>query len=172
MGGCARAPAHVVRKVIADPLAFAHNVRVTGVPELSARLRGVVDALPLAPGMRVLEVGGAPGAAARAVAAAVGPTGHVMVLDRSRTGIDLTERACRPEIEAGVLSTLCAPVERFELPAGVPLFDVAFACRVGALDGRHPKLYADAIARLRRALVPGGILYVDTGDPLTAIPLD
>lgn len=141
------------------------------MPELSARLQNVVDALPLAPGMRVLEVGGAPGAAARAVAAKVGPTGHVLVLDRSQTGIELTERACRPEMDAGTLSTLCEPVEAFELPEGVPLFDLAFACRVGALDGRHPKLYNEAISRLRRAIVPGGVLYVDTGDPLTPIPL-
>ncbi|WP_211217056.1 hypothetical protein [Agromyces italicus] len=66
---------------------------------------------------------------------------------------------------------MCAPVEEFGLPAGVPLFDIAFACRVGALDGRHPKLYPDAITRLRRAVVPGAVLYVDTGNPLTAIPL-
>jgi ubiquinone/menaquinone biosynthesis C-methylase UbiE len=141
------------------------------VTEISPRLQRVVDALPLAPGMRVLEVGGAPGAAARAVAAKVGPDGHVLVIDRSRTGIDLTRRACHREIDAGMLSTWCGPVEEFELPAGVPLFDIAFACRVGALDGRHPQLYTEAIARLGRSVVPGGVLYVDTGDPLTAIPL-
>lgn len=101
----------------------------------------------------------------------VGPAGHVLVLDRSQTGIAQTRRACRREIDAGTLSTLCAPVEEFGLPAGVPLFDIAFACRVGALDGRHPKLYPDAITRLRRAVVPGAVLYVDTGNPLTAIPL-
>jgi len=35
---------------------------------LSARLLRVVDALPLSPGVRVLEIGGAPGAAAGEVA--------------------------------------------------------------------------------------------------------
>lgn len=131
----------------------------------------VVDALPLRPGLRVLEVGGAPGAAAQEVAVRVGPTGHVLVLDRSLAGIKRTRAACRAEIDVGVVSTLCAPVEDFALPADTTLFDLAFACRVGALDGRHPQLYARAMRNLAAAVVPGGILYVDTGDPLTAIPL-
>lgn len=138
---------------------------------LSPRLLRVVDALPLAAGMRVLEIGGAPGAAARAVAARVGAAGHVLVLDRSATGIEATRRAGADEIAAGRLSTLLAPVEDFALPTGVPPFDLAFACRVGALDGRHPRLYDDAIACIRRALTPTGRLYVDSGDPLREIPL-
>lgn len=142
------------------------------MPELSPRLRRVVDALPLRPGLRVLEVGGAPGAAAREVAARVGPTGHVLVLDRSATGVERTREACAALVEEGRLSTLCAPVEDFALPPGVAPFDLAFACRVGALDGRHPRLRDAALAHLRAALVPGGVLHVDTGDPLTAVPLD
>lgn len=138
---------------------------------LSPRLLEVVDALPLRPGMRVLEVGGAPGAAAREVARRVGPGGHVLVLDRSPTGIAQTRSACADEIAAGTLSTLCASVESFELPEGVAPFDLAFACRVGALDGRHPALYGAAVKRLRSALVPGAALWVDTGAPLTRIPL-
>ena len=138
---------------------------------LSARLLRVVDALPLAAGMRVLEIGGAPGAAAREVAARVGPEGHVLVLDRSRTGVEQTMRTCAEAIAAGMLSTQCAPVEDLALEPGVDLFDLAFACRVGALDGRHPKLYAAALDRIRRALTPEGRLFVDTGDPLREIPL-
>jgi SAM-dependent methyltransferase len=140
--------------------------------DLSPRLRRVVDALPLRPGLRVLEVGGAPGAAAREVAARVGPGGHVLVLDRSRAGIGRTREACRAQVKAGLLSTLCAPVEDFALPDGVAPFDLAFACRVGALDGRHPDLRAAALACLRAALVPGGVLHVDTGDPLASVRLD
>ena len=139
--------------------------------ELSLLLRRVIDALPLEPGMRVLEIGGAPGAAAREVAARVGPHGHVLVLDRSETGIRRTRENCMAEVTSGTLSTICAPVEDFELESGTPLFDLAFACRVGALDGRHPRLYAPALANIRKALIPNGRLYVDTGSPLTAIPL-
>lgn len=47
---------------------------------LSARLADIVDALPLTPGLRMLEIGGAPGAAAKAVAARIG-AGHILVID-------------------------------------------------------------------------------------------
>jgi len=138
---------------------------------LSARLLGVVDALPLRPGLRVLEIGGAPGAAAREVASRVGPSGHVLVLDRSPAGIALTRTSCAELVDSGVLSTLCAPVEDFALDADTPLFDLAFACRVGALDGRHPALYEAALRCIRFAVRPGGALYVDTGDPLRRFDL-
>lgn len=137
----------------------------------SDRLLRVVDALPLGPGMRVLEVGGAPGAAAREVAARVRPNGHVLVIDRSTAGIRRTRANCREEIAAGLLSTLCAPVEDFTLGHEILPFDLAFACRVGALDGRHPRLYAAALANIGRAVAPGGTLYIDTGSPLTAVQL-
>jgi hypothetical protein len=110
--------------------------------DLSPRLRAVVDALPLRPGLRVLEVGGAPGAAAREVAARVGPDRHVLVLDRSRTGIDRTWEVCRAQVGAGLLSTLRAPVEDFVLPSGVAPFDLAFAagwgCSTGGTRARTP----------------------------------
>lgn len=138
---------------------------------LSPRLRRVVDALPLQRGMRVLEIGGAPGAAAREVAAIVGATGHVMVVDRSARAIALTEAACAEEMASGTLSVLRAPVEDFALPPGTQPFDLAFACRVGALDGRHPRLYEPALRNIALALTPQGRLFVDTGDPLDEIPL-
>ena len=138
---------------------------------LSARLLAAVDALPLHPGMRVLEIGGAPGAAAREVARRIAPDGHILVLDRSAAGIELTRENCSAEIEAGLLSTLCAPVEDFALPPGVGPFDLAFACRVGALDGRHPGLYDSAIRAIRHAVTDEGALFVDTGDPLRRVAL-
>lgn len=138
---------------------------------LSLRLRGVVDALPLRPGLRVLEIGGAPGAAARAVAREVGPAGRVLVVDRSPMGIAATHRSCEDEIAAGTLSTLCASVEDFTLPSDIALFDIAFACRVGALDGRHPKLFDAALRCIAQALTPTGRLFIDTGNPLTEITL-
>lgn len=138
---------------------------------LSPRLLRVVDALPIAAGTRVLEIGGAPGAAAREVAARVGPNGHVLVLDRSTNGVARTRSACADLIDAGLLSTLCADVEGLVLPAGTASFDVAFACRVGALDGRHPHLQDAAIERVARALTPDGRLFVDTGSPLREITL-
>lgn len=137
---------------------------------LSDRLLRVVDALPLRPGLRVLEIGGAPGAAAREVASRVGPRGHVLVVDRSRAGIERTRQNCAEYVTSGVLSMLCAPVENFTLEPGTEPFDIAFACRVGALDGRHPRLYEPAVRAIRRALTPSGSLYIDTGDPLRLVP--
>ena len=72
--------------------------------ELSPRLAEIVDALPLKPGMRVLEIGGAPGAAARAVCQRIDPDGHILVIDRSAKGIALIERNAKAEIEAGLIS--------------------------------------------------------------------
>lgn len=62
---------------------LGHDMSAT----LSARLLRVVEALPLSPGVRVLEIGGAPGASVVEVARRVALTGHVLVLDRSPTGI-------------------------------------------------------------------------------------
>lgn len=133
---------------------------------LSDRLLRVVDALPLEPGLRVLEVGGAPGAAAREVARRVGPTGHVLLIDRSAKGVDRTRRAAAQEIAAGVLSVREVAVEEVSLAKGEAPFDLAFACRVGVLDGRHPAKHDQAVAALRAVLAPGGAILVDTGSPL------
>jgi len=51
-------------------------------------------------------------------------------------------------------------------------YDLAFAVRVGALDGRHPRAGRIALQRLRAALVPGGRLYVDGGEPLRVVRLE
>jgi hypothetical protein len=40
-------------------------------------------------------------------------------------------------------------------------FDLVFAVRVGALDGRHPAAERKAFARIAAALAPGGRLFVD-----------
>jgi hypothetical protein len=59
----------------------------------------------------------------------------------------------------------------FELKHGEKLFDLAFAIRVGALDGRHPELQEEAIARIARALNDRGRLFIDGGNPLKEIRL-
>jgi cyclopropane fatty-acyl-phospholipid synthase-like methyltransferase len=136
---------------------------------LSPRLAAIVDALPLKAGMRVLEVGGAPGTAARAVAERVGADGHVLVIDRSPKGVAQIERLAAAEIAAGLLAVRCVAVEDFELEPGERPYDLAFAVRVGALDGRHPRAGELALPRLRAALVPKGRIYVDGGDPLREV---
>ena len=138
---------------------------------LSPRLAEIVDALPLRPGMRVLEIGGAPGAAARAVVQRIGD-GHVLVIDRSAKGVAMVERLAAAEIAAGRMSVRCVAAEDFELAPEEAAYDLAFAIRVGALDGRHPRTGEQARRRIAAALVPGGKLLVDGGDPLREIELD
>ncbi len=137
---------------------------------LSPRLAEIVDALPLRPGMRVLEIGCGPGAAARAVARRIGD-GHVLAVDRSAKAVEQARAGSADEIAAGRLSVRGAAVEEFELQPGEAPYHIAFAIRVGALDGRHPEAEQQALRRIAAALVPGGRLFVDGGDPLREIPL-
>jgi hypothetical protein len=46
---------------------------------------------------------------------------------------------------------------------------LAFAVRVGALDGRHPEAGRRALERLGQALVKGGKLFINGGDPIREI---
>lgn len=138
--------------------------------ELSDRLRAVVDALPLHRGIRVLEIGCGPGAAAREVARRIGP-GHVLGIDRSAAAIAQALAGSRAGIDAGALGFRHVRVEDFLLDEDEAPFDLAFAVRVGALDGRHPEAGQLAVARLRTALAPAGRLFVDGGDPLREVPL-
>lgn len=133
---------------------------------LSPRLLAIVEALPLRAVMRVLEIGGTPGAAARAVARQLGD-GHIMVIDRSAVGVAQIRTNAAVEIGAGLLSVRCVAVEDFSLRPD----DLAFGIRVGALDGRHPGAGAPALQRVARALTPQGRLFIDGGDPLREIPL-
>lgn len=138
---------------------------------LSARLASIVDALPLEPGMRVVEIGCGPGAAARAVAQRVGPGGHVLAVDRSARAVEQVLRTAGDLIAAGRLSVRVAAAEDLELARDEARYDLAFAVRVGALDGRFPEAGERALRRLRHVLVPGGRLFIDGGDPLRAIDL-
>ncbi|QGK70617.1 methyltransferase domain-containing protein [Allosaccharopolyspora coralli] len=141
-------------------------------PALSPRLARIVDALALRPGMRVLEIGGAPGTAARAVAEHVGPDGQVLVIDRSAKGVAEIQRLAAAEVAAHRMSVRCVAAEDFELQPGEAAYDLAFAVRVGAFDGRHPQAGLRARRRIREALVPGGRLLIDGGDPLREVALD
>jgi SAM-dependent methyltransferase len=137
---------------------------------LSPRLAALVAALPLAPGMRVLEIGCGPGAAARAAAARLGD-GHLVAIDRSPRAIALARAGSAAEIAAGRLTFACVAAEDFVLAPGAPRFDLAFGFRVGALDGRHPAAGSAALARIAAALAPGAPLLIDGGDPLRPLPL-
>ena len=137
---------------------------------LSRRLAELVDALPLWRGIRVLEIGCGPGAAAREVARRIGD-GHILAIDRSAEAVRQAIAGSSEEIRSGRMSVRQAAVEDFELHQGEKLFNLAFGIRVGSLDGRHPELERRALQRLAQALTPDGKLFIDGGDPLREVEL-
>jgi cyclopropane fatty-acyl-phospholipid synthase-like methyltransferase len=140
------------------------------VSSLSPRLAEAVDALPLQPGMRVLEVGCGPGAMLREIATRVAP-GFALGVDRSEAAVRQATTGCADEIARGILEVRRSAIEDFELEPGEAPYDLAVALRVGALDGRHPDLEARALARIGAALTADGILYLDGGAPLRTVAL-
>jgi protein-L-isoaspartate O-methyltransferase len=138
--------------------------------ELSPRLAEIVDALPLAPHARVLEIGCGPGAAARAVAARL-DTGHILAIDRSAKAVTQARANCAEEIASGRMSVRQAAAEAFALEPGEAPFDIVFAIRVGAFDGRHPAAGQKARTRIAAALAPGGRMFIDGGQPLLEVSM-
>lgn len=123
---------------------------------LSARLAAIVDALPIEPHSRVLEIGCGPGAAARAVAARL-TTGHILAIDRSAKAVHQAAAG----VDGKRMSVRRVAVEDFVLEPGEEPFDLVFAVRVGALDGRHPEAGRTAMRRIAAATAPGARLFVD-----------
>ena len=139
--------------------------------KLSPRLAAIVEALPLRPGLRILEIGCGTGAVARAIVPRIGD-GHILAIDRSAKAIQQAKKASTKEIASGRLSVRQVAAEDLELEDEEALYDIAFAIRVGALDGRHPQKGALALPRIAKVLVKTGRLFIDGGNPLQEIPLD
>ncbi|HYU85573.1 MAG TPA: class I SAM-dependent methyltransferase, partial [Kribbellaceae bacterium] len=118
--------------------------------DLSPRLAEIVDALPVTPRARVLEIGCGPGTAARAVAARL-TTGHILAIDRSAKAIAQAEATSAVEIASGRMSVRHVAAQDFVLEPGEAPFDIVFAVRVGALDGRHPEAGRRALERIAEA---------------------
>lgn len=126
----------------------------------SPRIAAAIAVLPLRPDMRVLEIGCGPGVAARAISRLL-TTGRIVAIDRSAKAIAQAVAGSAEELATGRLEFRQAAVEDFVLNSGEAPFDLAFAMRVGALDGRHPDLEQRALARLKAALKPDGLLCID-----------
>lgn len=137
---------------------------------LSPRLAAIVNALPLQSHSRVIEIGCGPGAAARAVAARL-TTGHILAIDRSATAIAQAEAAAVDEIRSGRMSVRRVAAEDFVLQTQEEPYDVVFAVRVGALDGRHPETGQRVLQRIAGATKADARLFIDGGDPLRELPI-
>jgi cyclopropane fatty-acyl-phospholipid synthase-like methyltransferase len=118
----------------------------------------------------VLEIGCGPGAVARAVAEQL-TTGHILAIDRSSAAIDQLKARSKDQIASGRLSARRVAVEDFALADDEEPFDLVFAIRVGALDGRHPEAGKAAIARIAAATHPHARLLIDGGQPLRELPI-
>lgn len=138
--------------------------------QLSSRLRAIVDALPVRPGMRVLEIGCGTGAAARELSKRVGG-GRVLGIDRSQKAIAIATRGSGQEIAGGSLEYRRVAIEDFVLDKDEEPYDLAFAIRVGVLDGRHLESETLSLARIKAALKPDGRFFLDGGTPLRQVRL-
>lgn len=139
----------------------------------SKRISDYVAALDLRGDMRILEIGCGPGVAARLVSARLG-SGSILGIDRSLRAIALAEAGSAAEIATGRLAFRQAAIEEFSLAPGEEQFDLVFAMRVGALDGRHPDLEGRALAAIKAALRPEGLMHIDDRKPVRGrdIPAD
>lgn len=139
--------------------------------KLSQRLAGIIDALPLKDGIRILEIGCGPGAMARAISGRI-KEGYILAIDRSGKAIRQALAGSGEEMETGKLAFRQCAIEKFEPGPSEKPFDIAIAVRVGALDGRHPEIEQQALANIAKALTKNGKLFIDGGNPLKEIPLD
>lgn len=138
---------------------------------ISPRLEQIVRALPVTKGMRILEIGCGTGVAAREIVKRTDDV-YVLAIDRSEKAIQQAINNSGEAIASGRLEYRTTPIETFELTAGEELFDLAFAIRVGALDGRHPEIEQQALAHIAKALTKNGRLLIDGGDPLKELSLE
>jgi SAM-dependent methyltransferase len=138
---------------------------------ISKRLMQIVDALPLKEGMRILEIGCGPGVAAREICRRM-ERSYVLAIDRSEKAIRQAVDGSKNEIKSGRLFFRKVAIEDFELDPKDKRFDLAFAVRVGALDGRHPEVEKQALEKIAKSLKVHGRFFIDGGNPLKEVPLD
>lgn len=134
-------------------------------PAVPARLVRATDALGLAGGERVLEIGCGHGAAAEIVLARHDDVTYVAV-DRSAVAVTRTAGRNASAVAAGRLRVVHSAVENLAGAVTGP-FDVAFAVNVNVFWTSPATAPAQVLADL---LVPGGVLWLfyDGPDGATA----
>jgi ubiquinone/menaquinone biosynthesis C-methylase UbiE len=125
---------------------------------MSERLRAIVDALPLTPDARVLEIGCGHGVAATFVCERL-DGGRLTAVDRSEKMIAAARARNARYVEDGTAEFLVGRLEALDL--GDRRFDVVFAVRVGLFHREPERAHALAAAWL----APGGSVHAYFDEP-------
>lgn len=115
--------------------------------------------------MRILEIGCGPGVAAREIVSRFKDI-YVLGIDRSEKAIHQAIKSSATEIKQGKLKFVKSKIEDFELPEGEEFFDIVFAVRVGALDGRHPEMERIALEKIEKVMGKKGRLFIEKNEIL------
>jgi hypothetical protein len=91
-------------------------------------------------------------------------TGHILAIDRSGAAVAQARAGAADLIAAGRLSVRQTRVEDLVLEPEEERYDLVFAVRVSALDGRHPEAGEVALQRIALATTPDARLFVDGGE--------
>ncbi len=94
-----------------------------------------------------------------------------MAIDSSEKAIAQARAAAAEEIAVGRMEVRLIAAEDFALEPEDEPFDLVFAVRVGALDGRHPASGERALRRIAAATRPGARLFIDGGHPLREVAI-
>lgn len=122
------------------------------------RVRWALSVVDPGPADRVLEIGCGPGVAAALICDRL-ETGHLLAIDRSPVAVQRTADRNASHVDAGRLEVRQSALDDLEVPAAS--LDKAFCVNVNLFWVRDP---AAELTVLRRALRPGGILYILYGD--------
>ena len=132
---------------------------------LAPELRGMVEALPIADGAKVLDLACGDGAYTGWLAGRVGPRGLVAGVDLLPAYLEAAREAARRGPRAEVVGFVAARAER--LPFADGTFDLAW-CAQSFFSLPDP---AEALRRMARAVRPGGVVAVLEADTLHQVLL-
>jgi cyclopropane fatty-acyl-phospholipid synthase-like methyltransferase len=125
---------------------------VAAIPD---RIRWAVETLAVHPGDRVLEIGCGSGVAASLVCERLAD-GRMLAIDRSAIQIERAQRRNEAHVMAGRLALETVDIADFDVEDGAR-FDKVFAINVNVF-WLGPA--TEELARVRRALAPGGRLLL------------